>query len=206
VVERTEDLGLAGVLPLTVGGARRDVPVLSIEQSERWLRHLGTLAEGITMPERLGDLFTVLGPRLVDAVATYETFGACPEICPDRSTAPGPEHAHAGVLGGEAEIRRRMTKRELRDAFEAMVLAENPFATDLRSVVEASGPQLRAMVPLLVATLAERLVQANWRPTLSGSGDSTPPLSGDGSPGSSSSSSPGTTSADDTTNGGSAAT
>lgn len=206
MAERSEEAGLSGFLPLSIGGVRRDVPVLSIEQSERWLRYLGVLVEGLAIPERISDVLTALGPRLVDAVVAYETLGACPEACPARSAEPGPEHVHAGALGGEDGIRKRMTKRELRDAFEAMMLAENPFATDLRSVVEAFGPQLRAMLPLLVATLADRLVQANWRPTPFGSGDSTPHPSGDVSPESSSSSSPGTTSVDARTTGESAAT
>lgn len=193
MAERTEELGHAGLLPVTIGGRRVDLPVLSIEQSERWLRHVGVLVEGAAIPERLADVFNLLGPRLADAVVAYETLGACPELCPDRGVEPGPEHAHVGGLGGVGGIQKRMTKRELRDAVEAMFLAENPFVTDLRSVVEAFGPQIRQMVPLLLATLADRLVQANWRPTPSGSGDSTPPTSGDASPGSSSSSSTDTT-------------
>lgn len=77
------------------------------------------------------------------------------------------------VLGTAAELRGRMTKRELNDALNQMVRAEDPFEEASRSVVAASGV-LSNMPNSLMFHLVNRLRRASITNGHSPIGASTP--------------------------------
>ena len=68
-MERTEELGLSGKLPIYVGGSPVELRTLNLEESEKWLGRLRTLDDkGIGVDELLDlvlayDVEKVLGPR-----------------------------------------------------------------------------------------------------------------------------------------------
>ena len=112
MTERTEELGLAGRLPISVGGEPIELRTLSLDESDKWLALLKPI-----------DLETEISTELMlSLVVAYDV-----------------DH----VLGGD--LRTRMTKRELNDAVDQMVSAEDPFEEASRSVVAASG--LLANIP-----------------------------------------------------------
>lgn len=175
--ERTEDLGLAGVLTLTIGGRARSVPVLKLRQSREWKARLGDVAKGIELDDDLG--------------VTIAHAAALPaDIALDLVDA----YDVGKVLGGRDAIEDAATDREIFAALESLVKVTFPFETALRSVVEAYGPQLRVVATGILASVADRLSRASSTSTPSDTGDSTPTPLRSVSPTSSSSSSGPTTS------------
>jgi len=79
-----------------------------------------------------------------------------------------------------------MSVTELHAAVKAMGRAEFPLLGDVRSVVEAFGPQIRAYVPLVMAQLGAALQRVSSTSGSSPTGDSTPTASESDSPPSSS--------------------
>lgn len=175
-VERTEDAGLAGVLPITIGGRVRYVPALKIRQSREWKAKLGELVAGVDIDDDLGRTIATLAnlasDRALDLVEAYDT---------------------TGVLGGREAIEDQATDAELFAALEVIVKATYPFEGALRSAAEAFGPQLRTLAGRALAVAADALSRVSSTPTPSASGASTRTPSSSGSAMSSSSSSGPTT-------------
>jgi hypothetical protein len=157
MADRTEDSGLAGVLPLTIGGRVRSVPVLKLKHSREWKERLGDATKGV----ELDDDLAVTVARLANVAA---------DVALDLVVA----YDRTEVLGGREGIEEEATDAELFAALESMVKVTFPFGEHLRSVVAAFGPQLRAVTMTLVGNVADRLSQANSTPSPSGTGDSTP--------------------------------
>lgn len=176
IADRTEELALAGQLPISVGGRTVVLRTLNLDESEDWLAELGRQVAGFEIPES-DDAFAQIAQApakaMLELVVAYDLDG---------------------VLGPGESLRKRMTQRELYDAVQQMVTAEAPFVRDVRSVAEAFGPQLRAVVTSLVMAVVERSQQASNTNGRSPIGDSSPRLSIVDSPGNSSRSSGGTVS------------
>jgi hypothetical protein len=132
VAERTEDDGESGVLRIEMGGRAYRLPVLTIAQSEEWQENLAHIMAGVPVDmddDQTGEvaLRAVLteGPKaMFKALATYDVNE---------------------VLGGEANIKSKMTQRELKDAVDLITEAEFPFDEGGRSVAEAFGLSLRVL-------------------------------------------------------------
>lgn len=140
--ERTEDLALRRVLPIAMGGARYELRTLTIDESDAWLR---LVAERLAAIE--DDLFKDSG---VDSIAALLTASS--------RTVVGLVAAYdlEDTLGGEAAIRGRMSKPELRAAMDAMVTAEDPFGEAVaRSVAEGFGVPSRFLASGMRMVLAE---------------------------------------------------
>lgn len=175
--ERTEELALAGQLPIKVGGDTVVLRVLSIEESDEWQRTLGATVAGFDVPDEddggafLGKLLVAGAEAKLEMVLAYDV-----------------DHR----LGSREDVRKRMTKAQLAAAFDSMLDAENPKEEAAnRSVAEAFGrPNLMVRVGLTAASGAFPTASStNGR---SPTGDSTPKLSVVASRGNGSSSSGGT--------------
>lgn len=156
--ERTEDAGFAGILDLTMGGARRSVPVLKLRQSREWKDKLGTSITTIDVGDMadLGKTITSLANTPIDvALALVLAY--------DRT----------GSLGGREWIEENATDREVYAAFEMMVSATYPFGSVVRSVAEAFGPQLRAVTAMVIGQTAESLSRGSLASGPSPTGAST---------------------------------
>lgn len=172
-IPRTEELALAGRLPIVVGGQRVELRTLNLEESERWLEQLSSAAaqaaqdvQAIDEPGPGALLVAVAKlpiPTMLEAVRAYDVDGRLP-----------------------ANLKQRFTAAEVYAALKTMVRAEVPFLEDARSAAEAFGPQLRAMAASVLWTLF-RQENSTSGPSLSG--DSTPADSEEDSAKSSSSSS-----------------
>ena len=178
MVERTEDDGEAGVLHVMMGGRRYSLPVLTIGKSEEWQADLAVTMAGVPvdMDEdadgalALKRILTEGNKSMFAALAAYDIDGA---------------------LGGEANMRKRMTQRELKAAIDLIMEAEFPFEQGGRSVAEAFG------LPLQVLGAATRMAtgaasqRGPSRPSPFTNGTSRMPTSDDdGLPSSSSSDGP----------------
>jgi hypothetical protein len=174
--ERSEGAALSGTLTLTMDGRAFDVPVLKLKHSRAWKERLGSVVAGVEVDDDLAvtiaRVANLASDTALDLVVAY-----------DRTEA----------LGGRDVIDDQATDAELFAALEAMVKATFPFEEHVRSVVEAFGPQLRAVAMNLLASVAERLSRVSSTPTPSATGGSTPTPLRSVSPTSSSSSSGPTT-------------
>jgi len=193
--ERTEGAALNGILSITVDGEPLELPVLKNGRSRLWQRVVGAQMSAFPLPDALdatsaidlaGNIATLGTESMLTVVAAYDTLLGCPPTCDRRTTPPGPEHEHPGPLGGREGIEERMSVTELHAAVKAMGRAEFPLLGDVRSVVEAFGPQIRAYVPLVMAQLGAALQRVSSTSGSSPTGDSTPTASESDSPPSSS--------------------
>jgi hypothetical protein len=159
VIERTEELGLAARLPISVGGQLVQLRTLNLDESERWLGKVSAAVARLDVPDTgnpatvLADLAKQPAVVMLELVRAYDV---------------------ENVLGTATALRKRMTQRELYDAVKQMVRAEAPFLEDARSVVEAFGPQLRAMAAGLLYRMSVQSQPANSTNGRSLSGASTP--------------------------------
>jgi hypothetical protein len=184
VSERTEELALAARLPIMVGGQPINLRTLTLEESEKWQAKVATLVVGFELPEpkpRLDDkgkpVLDENGKEVWDGPSGAAMFAAF---------AKQPSHVMLELvlaydvgkqLGTAAALRKRLTQAELYAAVKQMVTAEFPFVMDAHSVVEAFGPQLRAMAAALMSNFAERFQQVSSTNGRSPTGASTPALS-----------------------------
>jgi hypothetical protein len=110
--DRTEGAALSRSLPVVMGGEPFELRTLSIDESDAWLMRVGAALAAVDLPEGsdgsdgVGLMLTASSSTVVGLVAAYDLDD---------------------VLGGEAAIRGRMSKRELRATMDAMVSAEDPF-------------------------------------------------------------------------------
>lgn len=160
--ERTEESALARRLSISVGGEPLELRTLNLDESEDWLAKVGGSIAGFDLPTGQ------------DAAETFDLLARTP-------TRTMLELVRAydvdGKLGEESELRKRLSQRELYEALKVMVVAEAPFASDVRSVVAAFGPDLRRGVGILIGTLASRYQPASSTNGHSPPGDSIPELS-----------------------------
>jgi hypothetical protein len=137
-----------------VGGQVVTLRTLSIEESEKWQDRLAGLASNFDLPDRADpDAFLKAIARqptsvMLELVQAYDVDGLLP-----------------------SDLRRRLTQVELYAAVKQMTRAELPFLEDARSMVEAFGPQLRAMIASVLFSLYG---QASSTSGPSPIGDSTP--------------------------------
>lgn len=136
MIERTEELGLAARLPIVVGGSVVNLRTLNLDESELWEATLAAKVADFDLPDK-GDPAAVLtafanqpSHVMLALVQAYDVDGRLPSDLP-----------------------KRFTRAELYAAVKQMVLAENPFITDLHSMAEAFGPQLRAMAASVLFSL-----------------------------------------------------
>jgi hypothetical protein len=116
---RTEGLAQRQVLPVTAAGEPYDLRVLSMDESDAWVRRCVQLSLG-ELPEDATDdvdgitmLLTAGGHRARELVRVYDVDGILAD----------------GIL-------ERMTKKEVRDAALAMADSEDPFGEGARRLVE----------------------------------------------------------------------
>lgn len=118
--ERTEDLAIRQVLPITVGGETVELRTLTMDESDVWLRLLME-----TMDRPLGE------PSDADGMAKMLATPA--DAAVDLIVA----YDIDGTLGPKEDIRARISKREARSAIEVMAEAEDPFGPGARRLVES---------------------------------------------------------------------
>lgn len=146
MIERTEELGLSARLPIVVGGQQVELRTLNLEESETWQAKLAAAVAKYDLPESPdpATLFAAFVRQptgvMLDLVLAYDL---------DKK------------LGTRAALRKRMNQRELYAAVKTMVSAEAPFLEDARSVVEAFGPQLRAIAASVLTTAAIQSQRGN---------------------------------------------
>lgn len=173
-VERTEDLGESGVLPITMGGRRYELRTLTLRESRAWKRGL---AEAIARLDAqlqpasgadfIGQLLTVGDEERLAILAAYDV---------------------EDVLGGRDHIEDTMRAEELGPAVEAVLDAQAPFGqADVPSVVAAFGRPVRVLGGLL-STLVATSARENSPNGPSATGASPTPTSSAPGPSSSSSS------------------
>lgn len=161
---RTEEAALGGFLSLSMDGRQYQVPVLTIERSDAWLRLVADATANVRLPSDddggaiVHQLLTASAGAALDLVVAY-----------DRT----------GVLGGADAIRAAMSKRELRSALETMVTAEDPYGEDgAHSVAVALGAPTRmvgyVMDQALEAMASLLRVPSTPMPSATGGSDTTP--------------------------------
>lgn len=139
--ERTEDLALRGVLPLTIGGDPVELRTLTLDESDEWLDLLSEKLVAVELPSDSGEA-AVRGALSAPAasarelVAAYDVDDTIPDI-------------------GKA------TKREIKAALDAMVESEDPFGEGVaRSVGAAFGAPSQLLAEMVAAVLATSPAQA----------------------------------------------
>lgn len=137
--ERTEEDALERRVLLTLGGVPHRLRTLSWEESDEWLAQLGIEVAGSDLGEGEPDLSAFLRASSAAALRLVAAY--------DRE----------GVLGGEDGIKALgATKREVREALEVLVAAEDPFGEDaVRSVVAAFGEPSRFLWRRVAMVVAE---------------------------------------------------
>lgn len=171
--ERTEELGEAGLLHLHVGQDIVPLRVLTIEESDAWQATFAESYAALEVPkspleggELLRKMMEVGPAATLDLLLAYDLDGA---------------------LGGRESLRKRMTKAQLRAAFDAILEAELPLDPDeRRSVLEGFGLATQLMAATL--EVLARSVRGSYQSGLSGTGGSPTRLSAVPGPESSSSS------------------
>ncbi len=154
VAERTEDLAIRGVLPLTIGGETVELRTLVIDESDAWMRKLAlALAELQGVPEPEDDQE---GADLIAALLTSSTSAAVALL-----HAYDIDDALAGI-----EVGKRATKQELKAALMAMVTVEDPFGeAAARSATAALGERSHLLGLFLAALGDTELWQRSERST-----------------------------------------
>lgn len=134
--ERNEQDALDGILLVRLGGEVHQVRTLFVEESDTWLGKVAAEVAAADLPE-VGHMEE---RPAAEAFAHFLTEAAESAV---RLIA---DYDIDGVLGGEAAIRGRAKKRDLRVAIERMVEAEDPFGEDaVRSVAAAFGAPSRSL-------------------------------------------------------------
>lgn len=133
--ERTEDVALRGILPITIGGQPVELRTLTLDESDAWLDLLASHLSAIEIPSESGEA-AIKGALTAPAgsarvlVEAYDIDGTIPDI-------------------GKA------TKREIKDALEQMVSAEDPFGEGIaHSVARAYGAPAQVVAQVLSYVLA----------------------------------------------------
>jgi len=163
---RTEAEAEAGLLTVVMGGRPYRLPVLPIGESEDWQTTLATTLAGLQVPD--DDDLEDGGAAFIDVLLKDGARGRRRALLAyDRDD----------VLGGEENVKRRMTQRELADALGVVLDAEFPFVEERRSVVEAFGMPLRVLALASAAAAAEASPSARSASGLSLLGESTTPAS-----------------------------
>ena len=140
-VERTEDLGVAQVLPISVGGKSVVLRTLSSDESDVWLRRL-TGAVDIELGdvegtgEGLAHLLGLSAHAGLELIAAYDIDG---------------------TLGDHANLGARMTKREVHDAVDAMAVAEDPFGEGAARLVDEVFGAPSSLLATMIRVVKERL-------------------------------------------------
>ncbi len=153
--DRTEAEALASAIPVTIGGRPYTLRALAIEDSEAWQELLGRTIAGVDLPDGLdaADTLAALGSqgsrKMRELLLAYDLDHVLP------------------ALGKVA------SQRDVYLALRGVLAAEYPFVTDLRSVAEAFGPQLRPLLAVVVGSL----IRASGTNGPSPTGDSPPALS-----------------------------
>ena len=115
MLERTEELGLSGRLPIVVGGQQVALRTLNLDESETWQQQFADFDISIESPaasKRTSD-------AMLELVQAYDIDG---------------------TLGNN--LRTRFTRRELYDALMQIAKAEMPFLEDAPLAAKAFGEAL----------------------------------------------------------------
>lgn len=169
--ERTEDAALRGVLHITIGGESVQLRTLTLDESDEWLDMLADHLSAIELPDTGGQeaikgALTMPAQSARGLVAAYDLDHAIEDI-------------------GKA------SKRELKEAFEQMVSAEDPFGEGVaRSVAAAYGAPARIMAEMLAYVLNQPLPVPSTTGPSSDTVSPTAPSGGSGPASSSSSAGP----------------
>ena len=144
--------GLGAVL--TLGGLRKELPVLVIDDNEAWLELAGRrIAEAfgdVSTKDRWTDLLTIVPRSITLMVELIDAY--------DRQ----------GRLGGVKWIRGHATPAEVQAAFLEVVYASYPFA---RELVSSRGSVIPALTALLASSMS--------LPSTTGDSETPPPSEGD---------------------------
>jgi hypothetical protein len=117
--QRSEEDVLRGVLPVTVGGEKREIPVLTIGKARKWKVELGKVVGtdvAAMSLESLGDGASVantVGDRMLELVLAYDEGAA---------------------LGGREYLEEHATDQEIYAIFRGLVQVSFPFVRDLRTL------------------------------------------------------------------------
>ena len=145
MTDRTEELALRRLLPVTMGGAAYELRTLTIDESDAWLVKVGAAlstidVEDIGATSGVSALLTSSSSAVVELVAAYDLDD---------------------TLGGVPAIRGKMSKRELRATMDAMVSAEDPFGEAVAlSVATGFGLPSRFLAAGIRVVLDELAVSA----------------------------------------------
>ena len=123
-MERTEELGLAGRLPISVGGQQVALRTLNLDESEQWQEKFANFDVGVAADTKEIQKTT---DAMLDLVEAYDV-----------------DH----VLGTRESLRKRLNRRELYDAINQMARAELPFLADSPSVEREFGQALASQLML----------------------------------------------------------
>lgn len=154
MTERTEELALSGLLPLTIGGQPVELRTLTIEESDRWLGQLAADLAALEVPISEHDGMAMLTGFLTSSAGAALRLIAAYDV--------------EGVLGGIDAVRAKASKRELKAALEQMVTAEDPFGEDgARSVAAAFGAPSR-LLRLGMSAALDEMAASLREPSMSG--------------------------------------
>lgn len=117
MTERSEELGLAGRLPIVVGGQPVDLRTLNLDESDEWQKQFAAFDVAFDSAEE--------AKRTTDAMLELV-------IAYDVDSRLGPD------------VRKRFTRAELYAAFKQMAQAEIPFLADSPSAARVFGETLAA--------------------------------------------------------------
>lgn len=154
MMPRDEGQALDGLLFIRIGGNVKEMPTLKIKQSRKWKAEVGEVLNSITSripdnPEKNVDILRPLvnlpADVMLDLVLSYDV---------------------TNVLSGErtAAANRKWVEdnaddREVFAALQQMLTATFPFGSVLRSVVGASGDELRQIAMGYLRRLNEKRQQ-----------------------------------------------
>lgn len=155
---RTEEEVVAGLLPVTVGGIKKPLRILTMRESRVWklslVKIVGTdvAAIDVKKAEDVGTLVDAASDKILDLVVAYDVDG---------------------TIGGREWLETNASDLEVYTIFRRLLEVSFPFVKDLRTALA----EIRAL------GLADLLSSAGSRSASSGSGDSpdgdsasTPPL------------------------------
>ncbi len=147
---RDEETALSGLLSIRMGGQVKEVPTLKIAKSRKWKTEAAGVVEKVLarIPDDAQGAQDALAPMVnlptdvaLDLVLAYDVTNA---------------------LGTRKWVEDNADDREVLEALQQMLTATFPFGSVLRSVVGASGDELREMAMAYLRTLIEkRRLQGN---------------------------------------------
>lgn len=153
--EQSDDDAVDGVLRLKVGGEERVLPVLSIEESEKWQARFSA---------RLGTGLDKLQPE-----DNAQVLAKIAKIASDTSIDLIVEYDRGHVLGTRAHLRKVLNQRLAFETLKAIVRVEFPLSE--------VGPLLAEQIQPGLSRLLERFLQQRFESSPSLNGASTQPLS-----------------------------